>query len=90
MKRVADDWKTNYSQGARPESTKLSKPLEDLAIKSARLVECKIAGVDILESPNGPVVVEVNSQPGWKGLQSITDVNIADEIISFVLSELKK
>lgn len=90
MKRIADGWKTNYSQGARPESAKLSKPLEDLAIKSAGLVECKIAGVDILESPNGPFVVEVNSQPGWKGLQSVTSINIADEIISFVLSELKK
>lgn len=90
MRRVANDWKTNYSQGARPESTELNKALEDIAVKSAEFVGCKVAGVDILESPRGPVVVEVNSQPGWKGLQSITDVNIADEIIGFVLSELKK
>jgi RimK family alpha-L-glutamate ligase len=90
MKRVANDWKTNYSQGARPEPTKLSKTLEDMAIRSARLVECKIAGVDILEGSMGPVVVEVNSQPGWKGLQSVTSTNIADEMVGFVLSELKK
>jgi RimK family alpha-L-glutamate ligase len=89
MRRVADSWKTNYSQGARPEPIKLDNTLEELAVKSAKLIECKVAGVDILESPKGPVVVEVNSQPGWRGLQSVTRVNIADEIISFILSELK-
>jgi len=90
MRRVAKDWKTNYSQGAKAKSTKLEKTLEDLAIKSAKAIDCKIGGVDILESPSGPVVVEVNSQPGWRGLQSVAKVNIADEIIAFVLSELKK
>ncbi|MBS7608356.1 MAG: RimK family alpha-L-glutamate ligase [Candidatus Bathyarchaeia archaeon] len=90
MRRVATSWKTNYSQGARPEPLRLSGELEELAVKSAQLIKCKIAGVDILESPKGPVVVEVNSQPGWRGLQSVTRVNIADEIVSFVLSELKK
>jgi len=90
MRRVAASWKTNYSQGAYPEQIKLDKTLEDMAVKSAKLIECKIAGVDILESPKGPLVVEVNSQPGWRGLQSVAGVNIADEIVSFVLSELKK
>jgi RimK family alpha-L-glutamate ligase len=90
MQRVATSWKTNYSQGARPTSIELDKRLEDMAVRSAKLIECKIAGVDILESPRGPVVVEVNSQPGWKGLQSVTKTNIADEIVDFVLSELKK
>jgi glutathione synthase/RimK-type ligase-like ATP-grasp enzyme len=90
MRRVAQSWKTNYSQGARPEPIKLDSQLEKLAIKSAQLIKCKIAGVDILESPRGPLVVEVNSQPGWRGLQSVTRVNIADAIVDFVLSELKE
>ena len=90
MRRVANSWKTNYSQGARPEPLKLDKTMEKMAVKSAKLIECKIAGVDILESPRGPLVVEVNSQPGWRGLQSVTRVNIANEIVDFVLSELKK
>jgi ribosomal protein S6--L-glutamate ligase len=90
MRRVADNWKTNYSQGARPESIKIDESVEDLAVKSARVVGCRIAGVDVLESQRGPIVLEVNSQPGWKGLQSVTSVNIADEIIDFVLSELRK
>ncbi|MEM3641455.1 MAG: RimK family alpha-L-glutamate ligase [Candidatus Bathyarchaeia archaeon] len=89
MRRVATSWKTNYSQGARPEPLKIDNSLEDLAVKSAKLIECKIAGVDILESPRGPLIVEVNSQPGWRGLQSVTNINIAGEIVDFVLSELK-
>jgi RimK family alpha-L-glutamate ligase len=90
MRRVADSWKTNYSQGARPSLMELDKTLEDMAVKSAKAIECKIAGVDILESPRGPLVVEVNSQPGWRGLQSVATVNIADEIVDFVMSELKR
>jgi [lysine-biosynthesis-protein LysW]--L-2-aminoadipate ligase len=90
MRRVASSWKTNYSQGARPEPITLEKDIEDLAVKSAKLIDCKIAGVDILESPRGPLVVEVNSQPGWRGLQSVAKVNIADEIVNFIVSEVKK
>jgi len=89
MRRVARGWKTNYSQGARPEPLTLEKDMEDMAVKSSKLIQCEIAGVDILESPKGPLVVEVNSQPGWRGLQSVTKANIADEIVTFVLSELK-
>jgi RimK family alpha-L-glutamate ligase len=90
MKRVAHNWKTNYSQGAKPSRVKLEETHEELAVKSAKSIDCKIAGVDILESHSGPVVVEVNSQPGWRGLQSVAVVNIADEIMDFVISELKK
>jgi len=90
MRRMANNWKTNYSQGAKPVRIELEESLESLAVKSAQSIDCKIGGVDILESPPGPMVVEVNSQPGWRGLQSVTSVNIADEIVDFVLSELKK
>jgi RimK family alpha-L-glutamate ligase len=90
MRRVAESWKTNYSQGARPAPTTLSTEFENLAVKAAKAVSCKIAGVDILEGPNGPKICDVNSQPGWKGLQMVTKVNIAEQIVDFVLSELKK
>jgi RimK family alpha-L-glutamate ligase len=90
MRRVAEGWKTNYSRGARPAPTMLSKEFEDLAVRSAKAVGAKVAGVDILEGPDGPRIVDVNSQPGWKGLQVVTKVNIAEEIVEFVISELKK
>ncbi len=90
MRRVAEGWKTNYSQGAKPAPITLDSRLEDLAVKAARAVGCKIAGVDILEAPVGPMIVDVNSQPGWKGLQMVTKVNIAEEIVTFIVSELKR
>ncbi len=90
MRRVAKSWKNNYSQGAKPKKLKLDQNLEELAIKSAKSVGCKIAGVDILEGPRGPMIVDVNSQPGWKGLQTTTKTNIADEIIQYVSSEIKQ
>ncbi|MCW4017083.1 MAG: RimK family alpha-L-glutamate ligase [Candidatus Bathyarchaeota archaeon] len=90
MRREADGWKTNYSQGARPVPTRLSKEFEDLAVKAAQSVGAKVSGVDILEGPEGPKICDVNSQPGWKGLQVVTKVNIADEIVDFLMAELKK
>ncbi len=89
MRRVASTWKTNVSQGATPVSMKLEEELEELAVKAAQVIECKVAGIDILEGPAGPVILELNSQPGWRGLQSVTRINIADEIIRYVLSELR-
>jgi RimK family alpha-L-glutamate ligase len=90
MRRVSESWKTNFSQGAKPTPIELRPELEDLAVKSTKVIGCKIAGVDILEGPKGPVIVDVNSQPGWKGLQIVTKVNVADEIVNFIMSELKR
>ncbi|MGD8506648.1 MAG: RimK family alpha-L-glutamate ligase [Candidatus Bathyarchaeota archaeon] len=89
MHRVAETWKTNVSLGAKPMPLSLDKETEDLAIKAAEIIGCKVAGVDILESSQGPVIVELNSQPGWRGLQSVTPINIAEQIVKCVLSELK-
>jgi RimK family alpha-L-glutamate ligase len=90
MRRKAETWKTNVSLGAKPEPIKLDNELESLAVKATEIIGCKIAGVDILESQKGPLIIELNSQPGWHGLQSVTKTCIADEIIEYILSELKK
>lgn len=90
MRRVGDSWKTNVSQGARPMAIQLNEELETLAIKAAKVVDCKVAGVDVLEGENGPLIIELNSQPGWRGLQSVTQVDIADCIVDYVLSEVKR
>jgi len=90
MRRVATGWKTNYSRGAKPAPTEISDDFKELAVKAAKAVGCKVAGVDILEGPDGPRIVDVNSQPGWKGLQAVSKVNIAEEIVKFVVQEIKK
>jgi RimK family alpha-L-glutamate ligase len=89
MRRIAENWKTNVSLGAKPVALKLPEELQNLAVKAAEVIGCKVTGVDILEGPDGPVLVELNSQPGWRGLQSVTKINIADEIVNYILSELK-
>jgi RimK family alpha-L-glutamate ligase len=89
MRRVSANWKTNVSLGAKPLPLNLSAELENLAVKAAKVIGCKVTGVDLIEGPDGPLVIELNSQPGWRGLQSVTEINIADEIISYILSELK-
>ena len=89
MRRISQNWKTNVSLGAKPVSHDLSAEMESLAVKAAQVIGCKVTGVDLMEGPDGPVIIEINSQPGWKGLQSVTKTNIADEIISYIVSELK-
>jgi len=88
MYRYARGWKTNVSQGASPVPLQLSDELGKLAVRAAQTIGCKIAGVDILETRSGPLVCEINSQPGWKGLQRITELNIAQEIVDFVIQSV--
>jgi len=90
MFRVSSSWKTNVSRGAVPTHFQVDREVETLAVKSADVLGCKIAGVDIMESEQGLLVHEVNSQPGWRGLQTTTNVRIADEIAALVIGEAKK
>lgn len=89
MYRVSSTWKTNVAQGARPRPLTPDSELEDLALKACEALGCEVAGVDILEGPEGRVVTEVNSQPGWRGLQTVTKVNIAEAIVDYVLHKAR-
>jgi RimK family alpha-L-glutamate ligase len=88
MLRISDNWKTNVSKGAKPKKYALDNELEEMVLKSAQTLGCKIAGVDVLEGSDGYFVNEVNSQPGFRGLQSVSKVNIANKIIEYTLSEI--
>ncbi len=83
-------WKTNIAQGAKPVPFKPTGEIEELAIKAASILECEIAGVDIAEVNGEPYILEVNSQPGWRGLQSITKIDIAREIIKYIIETCRK
>jgi len=85
MYREASSWKTNVAQGARPVAFKPSEEVAELAVRAAGLMGCEVAGVDLLEGGDGYYVIEVNSQPGWRGLQSVTKVRIADLIVDHVV-----
>jgi len=92
MYRVAPGrWKTNVAQGAQPVGVrKLDPEVEDIALRAAKILGCEIAGVDIIPAEGRYYVSEVNSQPGWRGLQSVTEKNIALEIAKYVVEKAKK
>ena len=85
MFRVSDNWKTNVHAGAHVEPIELNKELKTLAVKAAQVVKTEIAGVDIVESENGYLVLEVNSIPGFTALQQVTEFNIPERIITYFL-----
>ncbi len=78
------------AQGARSETLHLDPGLEALSLRAAHVVGADYAGVDILCDAHGqPYVLEVNGIPGWRGLQSTTELNIADAIADHVLKILE-
>jgi RimK family alpha-L-glutamate ligase len=90
MLRVSNSWKTNISKGAKPTKIKIGKEVEELSLKAAKTIGCEISGVDLMETDEGFFLLEVNSQPGWRGLQSISEVNIAEKIINYIIQKSKK
>jgi len=90
MMRVSSSWKTNVSRGAKPVPLTPTSEVEEITVKAAKTIGCEIAGVDLLESKEGFVINEINSQPGWKGLQTTTKVDIADEIARFVIAKARR
>jgi RimK family alpha-L-glutamate ligase len=88
MNRIANGWKTNVSQGAKSEGINLNNELEDLAVKATVSLGCDIAGVDIMKGENNYFINEINSQPGFKALQSTTKIDVAKSIIDHVVAKL--
>ncbi|MFW9935922.1 MAG: RimK family alpha-L-glutamate ligase [Candidatus Thorarchaeota archaeon] len=82
MARIGDTWKTAIRQGAEPHPYPLTPELANLAVKCAETIGLEYTGVDILETEHGLVVTEVNSSSGWQGLQQVTDINVAKELIN--------
>ena len=84
-----DEFRSNINLGGKGEPVELSKGEERLAIKAARLMHLSIAGVDILRSQRGPLVMEVNAFPMLSGIEAATKINIAEKIIEYVENSVK-
>lgn len=85
MKRSAPpgEFRANIHKGGIGEAVALPEEYTRLAIKATAALELEIAGVDLLETNEGPVVLEVNPSPGFEELQSVAGINIAAAIIEF-------
>jgi RimK family alpha-L-glutamate ligase len=89
MSRHARHWITNVKLGAKPEPIEITEEMRDLSLRSARAIGADFAGVDLLCERDGHLtVLEVNSMPGWRGLQSITGFSIADRLAGDLLAQL--
>ena len=86
MRRVAakGEFRANIHAGGRGEAVKLTPEERDMALRAAALLQLPIAGVDILRSDKGPLLLEVNSSPGLQGIEKATGKDIAAEIIRYI------
>ncbi len=86
MKRVAPsgEFRSNLHRGASALPVQLTQAEADTALKAVKVLGLDVAGVDILQSMRGPLILEVNPSPGLEGISRATDVNIAAEIFKFV------
>lgn len=79
------DFRTNAALGGRVEAWEPPSDWRELAIRAARAVGAPLAGVDLITGPSGqPVVIEVNSTPGFQSLSETTTVDLAGEILKFL------
>lgn len=81
------EFRSNYHLNGTVEKVNLLPEYEEAACRAARVLGLHIAGVDLLEAKNGPLVLEVNSSPGLEGIEKASEVNVASEIIDYVTSE---
>ena len=81
------EFRSNYHLNGTVEKVDLLPEYEEAACRAARVLGLHIAGVDLLEAKNGPLVLEVNSSPGLEGIEKASEVNVASEIIDYVTSE---
>jgi ribosomal protein S6--L-glutamate ligase len=78
------EFRSNLHRGGTAKVVELTLEEEIAAIKAANAMKLGIAGVDMLRSERGPLIIEVNSSPGLEGIESATGVDIAGQIIKYI------
>lgn len=89
MRRRSAGWRHNLSQGAKPEACIPDEEATNLCLGASRLLGTDYAGIDLLQTQGGYTILEVNSIPGWSGLQKTTEIDIASEIAEHLLKQLR-
>lgn len=86
MRRVAvgDEFRSNVHRGGSAEPVDLQPEFRRTAVQAAQIMGLRVAGVDILESDEGPLVMEVNSSPGLQGIETATGLDVAGAIVDFI------
>ena len=86
MKRQAKagEFRSNLHQGGKGVNIELSEIEIATAINATQAMGLKVAGVDMLQSKRGPLVIEVNASPGLEGIEKTTKINVAEKIINHI------
>ena len=89
MRRTAkgDEFRSNVHRGGTVESVTLDEEFERTAVRSAQIMGLRVAGVDMLEGADGPLVMEVNSSPGLEGIETATELDVAGAVIDYVANQ---
>ncbi|MGI9545044.1 MAG: 30S ribosomal protein S6--L-glutamate ligase [Cyclobacteriaceae bacterium] len=92
MKRQAKDgeFRSNLHRGGSAKVVTLTREEEQIAIAAAKAMDLGVAGVDILQSKRGPLIIEVNSSPGLEGIEGATGEDIAGKIIQYLEKNVGK
>jgi ribosomal protein S6--L-glutamate ligase len=90
MRRTArgEEFRSNVHRGASVESVRLDPKYDEAARKAARVLGLHVAGVDMLEGRDGPLVMEVNASPGIEGIEAATGIDVAMTIVRHVEDSL--
>ena len=92
MKRkgLEDDFRSNIHRGGSGSIVKLTSEEEEMSIRAAQYLGLPVAGVDLIRSKRGPLLIEVNSTPGLQGIEAFTKVNVAEGIIKYLENKCSK
>jgi ribosomal protein S6--L-glutamate ligase len=78
------EFRSNLHRGGHAEKVKLTPEERSTAVRSAKALGLRVAGVDMLRSNHGPVVMEVNSSPGLEGIEGASELDVAGKIVEFL------
>jgi ribosomal protein S6--L-glutamate ligase len=81
------EFRSNLHRGGTAEQVKITPEERTTAVRAAKSMGLRVAGVDILRSRHGPVVMEVNSSPGLEGIEKATEIDVAGRIIEYVAKQ---
>lgn len=86
----AGEFRSNLHRGGEGSPVELDAAFRDTAVKAAKTVGLEICGVDMLEGRDGPCVMELNSSPGFEGLERATKQDVATEMVRFALDRASR
>jgi len=87
---AAGEWKTNVARGGRMVDEPVPNEIIELGVRATDAIGLDYAGVDIIESERGPVILEVNGSPGWQALKVATRVDVAGQIVKFAATQTRR